>query len=88
MTRSTPAALGYAMPAEWHPHAATWLSWPKDPLTWPGRVPQVELIFLRMIEVLAEHMKRAPYPTSVVIIAETDLEEQVLRARLRGGGAL
>jgi len=41
-----------------------------------------------MIEVLAEHMKRSPYPTSVVIIAETDLEEQVLRARLRGGGAL
>ena len=36
MTRSTPAALGYRMPAEWHPHAATWLAWPKDPLTWPG----------------------------------------------------
>ena len=55
MSRPTPAALGYAMPAEWHPHAATWLSWPKDPLTWPDRVPQVEMIFLRMIEVLAEH---------------------------------
>ena len=53
MSRQTPAALGYAMPAEWHPHAATWLSWPKDPLTWPDRVPQVEMIFLRMIEVLA-----------------------------------
>jgi agmatine deiminase len=24
-----PAALGYRMPAEWEPHAATWLSWPR-----------------------------------------------------------
>lgn len=38
-----------------------------------------------MIDVLSEHMKRSPYPSSVVIVAETDLEEQVLRARLRGG---
>ena len=32
----TPAALGYRMPAEWAPHAATWLSWPYNPETWPG----------------------------------------------------
>ena len=25
----TPAALRYRMPAEWEPHAATWLSWPR-----------------------------------------------------------
>ncbi len=24
----TPAALGYRMPAEWEPHAATWIAWP------------------------------------------------------------
>jgi O-acetyl-ADP-ribose deacetylase (regulator of RNase III) len=36
-----------------------------------------------MIDVINEHMKRSAYPSSVVIIAETDLEEQVLRARLR-----
>jgi O-acetyl-ADP-ribose deacetylase (regulator of RNase III) len=36
-----------------------------------------------MIEVLAEHMKRSPYPSSVLIIAETEHEEEVLRARLR-----
>ena len=27
----TPAELGFRMPPEWHPHAATWLTWPKDP---------------------------------------------------------
>lgn len=36
-------------------------------------------------QVLAEHMKRASYPSRVVIIAENALEEQVLRARLGGG---
>ena len=33
----TPAALGYRMPAEWEPHAATWLSWPRaDGICFPG----------------------------------------------------
>ena len=27
--KETPARLGYRMPAEWEPHAATWLSWPR-----------------------------------------------------------
>lgn len=51
----TPAALGYHMPAEWHEHAATWLTWPKDPVTWPDRVPEVEEIYLRFIEALTPH---------------------------------
>lgn len=33
-----PAARGYRMPAEWEPHAATWLSWPRrDGVSFPGR---------------------------------------------------
>ncbi len=51
----TPAELGYRMPAEWHRHRATWLTWPKDPETWPDRVPQVEEIFLQMMTALAPH---------------------------------
>jgi len=55
MRKPTPAQLGYFMPAEWQRHSATWLSWPKDPLTWPDRVPQVEEIFLQMIAALTPH---------------------------------
>ena len=51
----TPAELGYRMPAEWQRHTATWLTWPKDPETWPDRVPQVEEIFLQMMAALAPH---------------------------------
>jgi agmatine deiminase len=75
MSRPTPAALGYAMPPEWHPHAATWLSWPKDPLTWPDRVPLVETIFLRMIEVLAEH-------ETVNVLVDDEATGEHVRARM------
>ncbi|HET9452703.1 MAG TPA: macro domain-containing protein [Gemmatimonadaceae bacterium] len=37
-----------------------------------------------MIEVLREHMRRSQFPASVLIVAESELEEQVLRARLGG----
>jgi agmatine deiminase len=50
--KETPAALGFHMPAEWRAHAATWLTWPKDPETWPDRVSQVEEIYLQMIAAL------------------------------------
>ena len=45
----TPAALGYRMPAEWEPHAATWLAWPHNTVTWPDQLAQVQDIFLHMI---------------------------------------
>ena len=33
--QTPPAELGYRMPAEWHPHAATWMAWPHNQETWP-----------------------------------------------------
>jgi agmatine deiminase len=51
----TPAALGFHMPAEWRQHDATWLTWPKDPETWPDRVSQVEDIFVEMLAALTPH---------------------------------
>ncbi|HKR94933.1 MAG TPA: agmatine deiminase family protein, partial [Candidatus Angelobacter sp.] len=33
----TPHSLGYRMPAEWEPHAATWLAWPHNKNDWPGK---------------------------------------------------
>ena len=49
----TPFELGYRMPAEWEKHEATWLSWPKDPLTFPNRIiDKVEQIYIDMIQSL------------------------------------
>ena len=70
MNQPTPVELGYFMPAEWQRHTATWLSWPKDPLTWPERVPQVEEIFLQMMGALA--------PYEVVNLLVDDAETEAL----------
>jgi len=43
------------MPAEWRRHTATWLTWPKDPETWPDRVPEVQEIFVQMMAALTPH---------------------------------
>jgi O-acetyl-ADP-ribose deacetylase (regulator of RNase III) len=36
-----------------------------------------------MVSVLTEHMRRAAFPESVVVVVESDLEEHALRTRLR-----
>lgn len=76
----TPAELGYRMPAEWHRHSATWLTWPKDPETWPDRVPQVQEIFLQMMAALAPH-------EVVNLLVDDEATEQSVRARCTFPGA-
>jgi agmatine deiminase len=76
----TPAELGFYMPAEWRAHACTWLSWPKDPETWPKRVPQVEHIFLQMMAALAPN-------ETVNLLVDDEKTEQSVRARCTFTGA-
>ena len=50
----TPAALGYRMPAEWEPHAATWLSWPRrEGISFPGSFDRVLPALRAMVEALS-----------------------------------
>lgn len=49
----TPAALGYRMPAEWSPHAATWLSWPHNRASWPGKFEPVPAIWAELARTIA-----------------------------------
>lgn len=51
-TADTPAALGFAMPAEWSPQDAVWLSWPvDDPRHWGGG--KRDLIHRKFAEIAA-----------------------------------
>jgi agmatine deiminase len=51
----TPAALGYRMPAEWEPHAATWLSWPRrEGISFPDSFDRVMPALRAMVEALME----------------------------------
>ncbi len=74
LNNNTPAALGFHMPAEWHPHTSTWLTWPKDPETWPERVAQVERIFIEMISALTPHER-------VDLLVDEVATEQTVRHR-------
>jgi len=51
---ATPTARGYRMPAEWAPHAATWLSWPHNRDSWPGVFASVEPAMVEFVRALAE----------------------------------
>jgi agmatine deiminase len=42
---SSPAALGYRMPAEWEPHEATWLGWPHNPHDWPDKLDTIRWVY-------------------------------------------
>ncbi|MFN5769492.1 MAG: agmatine/peptidylarginine deiminase [Pirellulaceae bacterium] len=41
-------------PAEWHPHDATWLAWPHQESTWPGRLDRIPPVFDRLARTLGE----------------------------------
>ncbi len=54
MPASTPASRGYRLPAEWEPHAATWLSWPRrDGISFPGRYDEILPALVKMVGALA-----------------------------------
>jgi agmatine deiminase len=56
MAAKTPRELGYRMPAEWQPHAATWLSWPRpDGISFPDRYPEALPTLGEMVRTLAPH---------------------------------
>jgi agmatine deiminase len=41
------------MPAEWEPHAATWLSWPHKEDSWPGKLAAIPPVWVRMVRELS-----------------------------------
>jgi agmatine deiminase len=52
---SSPAQLGYRWPAEWEPQASVWLSWPRNPATWPGHFEPVPGEFAQFVRLIAEY---------------------------------
>lgn len=54
IANTTPAKLGYYMPAEWERHDAIWLSWPHDPITFPDRVEKAENTYVEIIHAIMD----------------------------------
>jgi agmatine deiminase len=49
---TTPAALGYRMPAEWEHHHATWIAWPHNRSDWPGKFAPIPWVYAEMVRYL------------------------------------
>ena len=52
MNPDTPAAQGYSFPAEFALHHATWLSWPHNPDTWPGKIETIYPSYAKFVGIL------------------------------------
>jgi agmatine deiminase len=50
-----PATLHFHMPAEWEPHAASWLAWPHNRADWPGKFEPISWVYAEIIRDLARH---------------------------------
>lgn len=51
----TPARLGFRMPAEWEPHAGTWLTWPRpDGISFPDKYDSVPPVYAELIRHLVQ----------------------------------
>jgi agmatine deiminase len=49
----TPAELGYRFPAEWEKHTATWLSYPHNESSWPGKIHTIFQFYHHFIRTIA-----------------------------------
>ncbi len=79
--RSEPQASGaepprpaLRWPAEWEPHAATWLAWPHNPETWPGRLPAARREFAGILRALQ------PHEPVCLLVRDAAMEEEARRA--------
>jgi agmatine deiminase len=77
--RRTPAGLGFRMPAEWEPHAATWLAWPHERSDWPGKFPAIPLVY-------ADIVRRLSQSERVRLEVNGKAEERAAKGVLRRAG--
>src|SRR5204863_941731 len=50
-----PSARKFRMPAEWEPHAATWLAWPQRESDWPGKLAVIPWVYGEIVRALTRH---------------------------------
>jgi agmatine deiminase len=51
---NTPRDLNYRMPAEWAPHAATWIAWPHNAEDWPGKFQPISWVYAEIVRHLSQ----------------------------------
>lgn len=67
----TPRSHGYRMPAEWEPHAATWIAWPRNPNDWPGKYQPIPWVYADIVR----HLARVE--TVHIVVSDASTESRV-----------
>jgi agmatine deiminase len=67
------------MPAEWEPHAATWLAWPRNRKDWPGKFSAIPLVYAEIIRHLAR------FEPVELIVDDPEAEAKARRLLARAG---
>src|ERR1700749_5059453 len=70
----------YRMPAEWAPHAATWIAWPHNPEDWPGKFRPIPWVYSEIVR----HLSRVE---DVHILVNNEAAERAATSALKRGGA-
>jgi agmatine deiminase len=78
----SPAAQGFAMPAEWAPHEATWLGWPHNPTDWPGKLEPIQWVYAEIVR------KIAPGELVRILVNSAAHEKQVRKILTLAGAPL
>jgi agmatine deiminase len=68
------------MPAEWEPHAATWLAWPHYKLDWPGKFEPIPWVYAEIIRNLSPRER-------VELIVKDAAAEKLARTTLKRANA-
>src|SRR5271154_7059320 len=80
-TLSVPPATSHLhMPAEWEPHAATWLAWPHYHGDWPGKFDPIPWVYTEIIRNVARHER-------VELIVKDAAAERQARKQLQQANA-
>lgn len=83
ITTSTPDELGYSMPAEWEPHAATWIGWPHNASDWPGKIDTIRWVYGEMVRkisqgedvrIIVRHKAEAKFASGYLKLAHCDMK--------------
>lgn len=69
------------MPAEWEPHAASWLAWPHFRGDWPAKFEPIPWVYAEIIRNLSQHER-------VELIVKDAAAEKVTRKTLKRANAL
>jgi len=75
----TPESLGFAMPAEWERHEATWIGWPHNRTDWPGKITPVYWVYGEIVR------KIAPGERVRILVNSRKHEDQARRVLIRAG---